>query len=320
MLAGLWLCLICNSAVASTIEIMRGRGIWVNNPAQFDSDKTDFLKEIGVRRVHFMLTDDIAIINNCSSAKAPREIVNKKQLISAIQAADKAGLKIIITLYIPPAKNVIDSMLSENSLIYSAIKDKKISGIEYDLEGKWVRSKSCEFKNHTEAVDYLISKTRSLTPETPVGVTVHYGRLNSPKISANSFDWISAQAYSKCPFTECAEKIKDVSREGKAKAAYEEEVARAWENPSNQPGLMQLKVPARLGDIETLVVIGLPAYSQYWNRNHTISEAMSLAHKATLQLQSEHKNYIGENYWALTNILNKKSNPEIVEFLKATAH
>jgi hypothetical protein len=47
---------------------------------------------------------------------------------------------------------------------------------------------------------------------------------------------------------------------------------------------------------------------------------MSLAHKATLQLQSEHKNYIGENYWALTNILNKKSNPEIVEFLKATAH
>ncbi|WP_223523731.1 hypothetical protein [Pseudomonas sp. BF-RE-24] len=304
-------------------EVLKGRGVWVDSPKTFSSQQATLLKSMGVHRVHFMLTDDISQFNSCADSRAPEEIVSRKKITDAIRIANQVGLGVIVTAYVPPSKPIIDQMLAADSLIASAAKDGAVAGIEYDLEGKWVTSIPCQFQNHIEAVNYLVDKTRELRPPMPVGVTVHYGRLKSKKIGIDRFDWIAAQAYSKCPFKECAEHRADIVRpstgDKAAIKAYNNAVSRAWDNPRNQPGTMQKGVADRLGNIKIPVIIGLPAYSQYWNKNHTPEEAMRRAREAVLGLQHQHKNYVGENYWSLSNILNTKIHPYVIPFLKGTA-
>ena len=229
----------------------------------------------------------------------------------------------MVTSYIPPSKAIIDSMLDAHSLLASALDQADLVGVEYDLEGKWVKSQACGFSNHRAAVDYLIARTRALRNDIAIGVTVHYGRLNDPAIAIEKFDWVAAQAYSKCERPPCAERRRDIVLPPKgdqaSRDAYVSAVGSAWDHPDNQPGTMQRNAALKLGQGQQYVIMSLPAYSQFWNRNHTIGQAMQLAHDAVAQLQLEQRRYVGVNYWALTNVLSSKSHPDIRKFLMATA-
>ncbi|MES2899519.1 MAG: hypothetical protein V4723_07310 [Pseudomonadota bacterium] len=312
-----------HNARAGLAEDLAGRGMWVNAPAKFDTAQVSFLQSIGVRRVHLMLTNDITPYRDCSSATAPKQIVSAEKMARAIGIATDAGLKVFATSYIPPSKDVIDRMVHTNSLLGRAIAASDLAGVEYDIEGQWVKAKVCGFANHRAAVDYLVARTRALRPSLAVGVTVHYGRLTSAEIAIEKFDWISAQAYSKCPLLQCAEHRADVRRPPKGAVAplksYRRAVSSAWDNPDNQPGTMQRNVARRLGTGKQIVVLGLPAYSQFWNSNHTVTEAMQLAHEAAADLGVQDARYVGVNYWALSSVLKPTSRPEITKFLLESA-
>lgn len=313
----------CPTAQAALADDLAGRGIWVNGPAKFDARQAAFLRSIGVRRVHLMLTHDLEVYTDCGAARAPGKIVSVEKLVAAMGVARAAGLKIVVTRYVPPSKTIIDSMLDADSLLAAALGEDDLTGVEYDLEGKWVKSPACGLANHQAAVDYLIARTRAVRPGIAVGVTVHYGRLNSAAIAIEKFDWVAAQAYSKCAHPPCAERRQDIARPPKgdlaALRAYTAALGSAWDNPDNQPGTMQRNAARKLGQRQQYVIIGLPAYSQFWNGRHTVTQAMQLAHDAVTQLRIEDPYYVGTNYWALTNILSTKSHPDIKKFLEASA-
>lgn len=302
---------------------LKGRGIWVNNPSRFGVNEISLLDKLGVRRVHFMLSHDIKTYATCNKVEIPMHTVSKKSLAYAIQNAQTAGLKVFVTSYVPPSKVAIDRMLSNESILHAAV-GSGINGVEYDIEGQWVRAPVCGFVDHIAAAEYLISRTRILRPGIAVGITVHNGRITSKKIPIEKFDWIAAQAYSKCASPPCKERRRDLPQPKKgdpiALKGYEAAYASAWDNPANQPGEMQRDMARRLGKRGKIVVVGLPAYSQFWNENHTVGEAMQLAHEAVVSISEIDPRYVGVNYWALTNIQSLKSHPDIRKFLVDTKH
>jgi hypothetical protein len=302
---------------------LAGRGIWVNTPSRFDEADVSLLSQFGVRRVQFMVSHDIKTYASCSKVEIPEQTVSKKSLTSAIRIAQSAGLKVFVTSYVPPSKEIIDRMLDDDSILRAATQSG-ITGVEYDLEGQWVRAPVCGFTDHVAAADYLISSTRTLRLGISVGVTVHNGRLSSEKIPIEKFDWISAQAYSKCASPPCVERRSDLSRPQKgnelALKEYAAAYASAWDNPDNQPGLMQREMARKLTKRGKIVVVGLPAYSQIWNAGHTVNEAMQLAHDAVITMRENDSRYVGVNYWALTNIKSPKSHPDIKKFLINSKH
>lgn len=306
LVIGLWLLLssVAEAEAKDIREVLTGRGIWANYPAAVTKNSLKFAAAAGVKRIHIMATDDIPVVVCGEPTKLPKNW-GEAGLLPAVRAARDAGFDVIVTAYVQPSKDLVDRLFVESGLA-EALQERGVAGLEYDLEGNWVASETCGFSGHAEAIQYLREKARSIVPAIPVGVTVHYGRLGDPKIDAGSFDWIAAQAYSKCPVPDCAEHRQDVVKpadkaDKAAERAYLKQIEFAWDNPSNQPGRKQASVPRRLNVSDKPVILGLAAYQQKWNANHTESEALALSLAATEKLMKDYPNYLGYSWWGLVN-------------------
>lgn len=285
----------CAGAQASELEaLLKGRGMWLQSPNKFQNTQVKDLRQIGVRRVHIMVTHAPTSYKNCTSAQRTTTTTSTTKLVSIVAALEAAKIETIATVYLPPTKDAIDLLTDPNDGLLKTLVMSGVKAVEYDLEGGWSKSPPCGFKSHADAVDHLIAQTKTLSTELPVGITTHLGRANDPHVGLAKADWVSIQAYTSCRPDQCV----------------------SFTDPKEGPGFRQKRVPAAMAGYNKPMIIGLAAYQQAWPKR-SVRDAMAAALDAANTLQTQYKNYLGHSYWSSYWAL--RPNSAELTFLAATA-
>lgn len=258
-------------------ELLSGRGMWVQHPGKTAAPQLAALSELGVRRLHVMVSHAAVPYKDCAKASAPRLTAVLPKLVDLVKEAKGRGFGVIATVYISPARRHIEKFLSSEDGPLTSLVRAGIDGVEYDLEGGWSRSEPCGYATREEAAKLLYAGTRALKAGMPVGVTTHLARAKDENIARNDTDWISLQAYAKCQADNCV--AFDDNREG--------------------PGAREARVPAELDAYPGLVVVGLAAFNQKWP-NRRVDEAMSRSLSTFDTLKKADAKYVGYSYWSAT--------------------
>lgn len=271
-------------------DVLVGRGMWVQTPRKFDARMVNQLQDMGVRRAHVMLTSEPKVLSSCTAMPALRQTAATDKLAAIPAALARNKIAVIGTVYAVPDKRSIDKLTDPIDGLLATLLKAGYSAFEFDLEGQWSKSKVCGFAEHAAAVDYLLGRTRSLSPGLKAGITTHLGRAADASVGLKYADWVSMQAYTKCNPTDCA--------------AYD---------GRDGPGQRQLRMPKAF-DYSGPIIMGLGAHFQKWP-GKTEKEAMRRALDATYGVQKTHPNVVGYSYWSTS----WASQPPQFDFLKSTS-
>jgi hypothetical protein len=250
----------------------------MKHSSDLNSRLIDRMRKAGIKRVHLMGSSSPKQ-RTCSEAELPRLVGNSDSIASTVTALKSAGFVTILTLYLPPTKAAVDSLMVG---VISKSVAAGVDGVEFDLEGGWSEHPACGYTSHISAFADLRVRAKGLRSNLPVGITTHSGRVNDPNVPKADGDWLSLQLYSTCKPTECD----------------------PYTHPTTGPGGKQRQAVPLLVGYQRPVIIGLAAYSQKWS-GHTVDEAMRLALNATLSLiKAEPSRFVGYSYWANDSGLN----------------
>lgn len=278
------LIMLSTGASAADIEdVLKGRGVWWKSPANYSDALIQKLEDIGVRRVHIMLTKDPAEATKCpphipaSKAERPIPLARLDQVEKLVKALRAKQMHVIATVYLPPTKVAIDDLLDSSSDLVPALVTGGIDAVELDLEGKWRRNAVCGYKTHAEAFQDLKDRVKALKPGVSVGITTHGGHIGAKEIPLSAADFVSMQAYSKC-----------------------QEDCKPFDDSRTGPGNRQHYIAGIMKGIKGPILLGLAAYGQQWS-GYTWDEAMGKALSATEEIMANDPRVIGYSYWSSTS-------------------
>jgi hypothetical protein len=280
----------CHASEVS--ELTLGRGIWIQQPRKTGNAELAKLTELGVKRVHIMVTSSAAPLSDCKKEGNSLPTATAQKLIELVKASKDKGFKVIATAYVKPTKSDIQALTAADTGSLRALVDAGADGIEFDLEGPWSRAAVCGYGTHAEAAKALFDATRGLRPGLPVGVTTHLARAADPNLSLENADWVSLQAYEKCEVGNCV----------------------AFDDKREGPGARVARIPSALGSYGGPVIVGMAAFNQKWP-SHTVADAMQRSLDAYGRLR-ERPTYQGYSYWSATWAIN---DPEVYRFLSSSA-
>jgi hypothetical protein len=272
---------------------LSGRGMWVQHPAKSSTQQLNALKDLGVQRLHIMVTNAVLPNKDCSKVSSPRLATKLSTLVDLIKSSKAMGFVVIATAYMPPSRNDIDAFLASKKGTAQRLIDAGVDGVEYDLEGGWSRAKVCGYETHELAAKALYDGTRALKAGVPVGVTTHLGRVRDENIGRQYTDWMSVQAYVKCQGDRCVD----------------------FEDKREGPGTRVARLSTELGKYSGLVVVGLAAYNQKWP-GRTVDEAMQRSLSSAKALLSTNAAIVGHSYWSATWALRDQA---VSQFLASSA-
>ncbi|MVW87875.1 hypothetical protein EI969_18320 [Pseudomonas sp. PB101] len=279
-------------SAADLNEVLKGRGIWWKNPAKVQDSLIKKLQDMGMRRVHIMLTDTPTVVSKCSLATLPKPSSTVNQLKTLTHTLQQKNMYIIATVYLPPTKAAVNALLDPDSGPVPALIVKGIDAIELDLEGDWKLHPPCGYTSHIAAFQDFKDRVKSIKQDMPVGITTHTSHIGEIEIPLAAADYVSLQAYSKCPASNC----------------------KAFDNYTG-PGKFQKYSIGKMKNLKIPIVLGLAAYRQTWP-GHTLDEAMRLALNATTGIMATDSRVLGYSYWSTSTII--KTN-EAYEFLMKEA-
>ncbi|MBV7569639.1 hypothetical protein [Pseudomonas sp. PDM27] len=266
-------------SAADLNEVLKGRGIWWKNPAEVQSSLIKKLQDMGMRRVHIMLTEEPTVVSKCSLAKLPDSTPTVNQLKILMRTLQEKNMYVIATVYLPPTKAAVDALLDPDSGPVPALIVKGIDAVELDLEGNWKRHPPCGYASHIAAFQDFKDRVKSIKQDMPVGITTHTSHIDDIEIPLAAADFVSLQAYSKCPASNC----------------------KAFDDYTG-PGKFQIYSISKMKNLKGPIVLGLAAYSQTWP-GHTLDEAMGLALNATTEIMASDTRVLGYSYWSTSTII-----------------
>lgn len=273
------------ASAADLNEVLKGRGIWWKHPAEVPSSLIGKLQDVGMRRVHIMLTHKPEEVPKCSLAKLPIPTATVNQLKTLTRTLQEGKMYVIATVYLPPTKSAVDQLLDPDSGPVPALIAKGIDAVELDLEGPWKRHPVCGYASHAAAFQDFKDRVKSMKPGIPVGITTHGGHIGAIEIPLAAADFVSMQTYSKCAVS-C--KVFDDDRTG--------------------PGKKQKYIIGKMKNVKGPIVLGLAAYKQGWT-GHTWDESMGLALNATAEIMATDPRVLGYSYWSTSSILGNDGKP-----------
>ncbi|MBC8785609.1 hypothetical protein A7D21_28235 [Pseudomonas sp. AP19] len=289
-------------SAADLEEVLKGRGVWWKNPVNYSDALVQRLDDIGVRRVHIMLTEEPIEATKCApeepaslskkhQAKKPIPLASLNQVDKLVKALRAKDMYVIATVYLPPTKVAIDDLLDSRSDLVPALLAGGIDAVELDLEGTWKRNAVCGYKTHAEAFQDFKDRVKSMRPGVPVGITTHGSHIGAKEIPLGAADFVSMQAYSKC-----------------------EDDCKAFDDKRTGPGNRQRYVVGKMEDIKGPIVLGLAAYGQQWN-GYTWDAAMGKALSATESIMANDQRVVGYSYWSSNSFDGSSSRNKPYQFL-----
>ncbi|POF42329.1 hypothetical protein B0D71_12945 [Pseudomonas laurylsulfativorans] len=272
-------------SAADLEEVLKGRGVWWKSPAKYSDTLIQRLDDMGVRRVHIMLTKDPVEATECPlrqptslskerQARMPVPLARLDQVEKLVKALRNKDMHVIATVYLPPTKEAVDDLLDSSSDLVPALLAGGIDAVELDLEGVWRRSVLCGYKNHAEAFADFKDRVKTMKPGVPVGITTHGGHIGAKEIPLDAADFVSMQAYSKC-----------------------QDDCKAFDDNRTGSGNRQRYIVGKMKDIKGPIVLGLAAYGQQWD-GYTWDAAMEKALSATEEIMAKDPRVVGYSYWS----------------------
>ncbi|MGZ7459955.1 hypothetical protein ACXPVS_25380 [Pseudomonas sp. Ma2-10] len=287
----LFIGLSLGASAADLDEVLKGRGVWWRSPAVYSNPLIQKLEDIGVRRVHIMLTRKPVEVTKCSAAQKPVPLAKVDQVERLVRALRKKNMYVIATVYLPPTKNAVDDLLDSGSDLVPALIAGGIDAVELDLEGPWRRHPACGYKDHAAAFQDFKDRVKSIKPNTPVGITTHGGHIGAWEIPLDAADFVSMQVYSKCT-SGC----------------------KAFDDNRSGPGKRQRYILGKMKNIQGPIVLGLAAYGQKWD-GHTWDQAMGLALSATEEIIANDPRVVRYSYWSSQSIMGSENGDKPYLFL-----
>ena len=279
-------------------QLLGGRGIWIDRPGNAQESNPEALRELGVRRVHLMISAPLPRDSECKKTATLPILIDKQAVIfDRLTSLKSSEFVTLATLYVSPRKDFIEKLTEKDGFV-SKLITSGAAGIEYDLEGDFTGSAPCGFASHADAVRLLVERTKSLSSAPiPVGWTTNPGHLIDSRIPADAFDFFSPQAY-----------------------GARREPTYLWDSNTG-PGRQQRYTMEKLKSNPTLIILGLGAYKQKYP-DHTVDEAMEKSHSTMLDLVRENPKIIGHSYWSASFVRKGASDIEKLQaraFLVRTA-
>ncbi len=289
-------------SAADLKEVLKGRGVWWKNPANYSDVLIQRLDDIGVRRVHIMLTEEPTEATKCppkeptspsktQQTEKPIPLATLDQIDKLVKALRAQDMYVIATVYLPPTRVAIDDLLDSGSDLVPALLAGGIDAVELDLEGRWKRNAVCGYKTHAEAFQDFKNRVKSIRPGVPVGITTHGGHIGAKEIPLGEADFVSMQAYSKC-----------------------QDDCKAFDDKRTGPGNRQRYIVGKMKGIKGPIVIGLAAYGQQWD-GYTWDAAMGKALSATEAIMAKDQRVIGYSYWSSASFAGSSTGNKPYQFL-----
>lgn len=99
------------ASAADLPTILDGRGIWMRHSRDLNSQLIDRMRLAGIKRVHVMGSKTFKQ-RTCSKAE-PRIVDDADTIAKTVTVLKAAGFVSILTLYVPPTKTAVDSLMAE---------------------------------------------------------------------------------------------------------------------------------------------------------------------------------------------------------------